>query len=745
MQPPMNNRIPAALLSLAVCLTLSPVAAAQLVESLEPLSPPMQAQPPIRPLVNSTEVAVAGGDARVLALGDGRRLLVARTSADDQLTARFLDADLVPTGAAFPVGPTGSLQPSAFSLTELDSGRWVLGWVGPVCDGCGENVFFSIYDGSTSVREAESVVPASFLETALARRGVAPRLAFNGSGEFAVAWTVEVEINGVLEADAVARLFDTGGAAISQPFATTDDLDGDQFMSDAAFLTNGDLVLAWEERFETTATDVFVRHFDSEGLPLAPAVVVHDSTQLLPGNREGTQRGAAIGVLDFSYIVAWVDSSRPTVVDGSGVGPPGGVLARFFSLDGEPQDEIWVTPPGAHGDFDDLAVAVDGTGSYAVQWTTACGDGPRCIEPPPGLATSGRGASARVFSLSFFGPIYVETAPFVVGELSMTDQESIGLQGLADGGYLSTWRGTSPGAAGPSTRVRDLRSGGCRELCLDDGRFEIAVHWQDFQGNQGRAVGVPRDRDWGTFWMFQESAVDLAVKVLDGTSINEHYWLYFAALSNVQYTVDAWDLETGSVARYENEPRIFASRGDVTALPASGPPPTAPVATFIEALREPGTPTWRDMSAVKSTAASPPATNHPVLAPFVVATQGPHGEAASIGPCPADAFCLYGDRFRIDVDWRDFDNGTGIGVPVRLSNDSAWFWYFDDGNPEMLVKIVDGTSLTGAFWVFYGALSNVGFELRVTDRVTGATAIYMSPIGSFAAAGDVEALPTDGR
>ena len=113
----------------------------------------------------------------------------------------------------------------------------------------------------------------------------------------------------------------------------------------------------------------------------------------------------------------------------------------------------------------------------------------------------------------------------------------------------------------------------------------------------------------------------------------------------------------------------------------------------------------------------------------------------SIAPCSNDEFCLLGDRFRVDVTWRDFEDATGTAVPNRLSDHSAWFWFFEAGNPEMLVKIVDGSSVNDRIWVFYGALSNVGFDLRITDRISGKSVVYTNPVGSFAADGDVDALP----
>ena len=59
---------------------------------------------------------------------------------------------------------------------------------------------------------------------------------------------------------------------------------------------------------------------------------------------------------------------------------------------------------------------------------------------------------------------------------------------------------------------------------------------------------------------------------------------------------------------------------------------------------------------------------------------------------------------------------------------------------EVIVKIVDGRTVNGKFWVFYGALSNLEYTLTVTDSVTGATRTYHNPAGHLASAADTNAF-----
>ena len=98
-------------------------------------------------------------------------------------------------------------------------------------------------------------------------------------------------------------------------------------------------------------------------------------------------------------------------------------------------------------------------------------------------------------------------------------------------------------------------------------------------------------------------------------------------------------------------------------------------------------------------------------------------------------------RFRVEVQWTDFVGQQGIGTKVVESGDSGLFWFFDDANWEMLVKVVDGCGFNGHHWVFAAATTNVEYTLTVTDTLRGVEAVYQNPLGvSSAAITDTEAL-----
>src|SRR4030095_4065074 len=92
-----------------------------------------------------------------------------------------------------------------------------------------------------------------------------------------------------------------------------------------------------------------------------------------------------------------------------------------------------------------------------------------------------------------------------------------------------------------------------------------------------------------------------------------------------------------------------------------------------------------------------------------------------VKPCVEDEWtvCLGGGRFKAQARWRDFKGRSGPGHAVALTGDSGYFLFFSPDNLELMVKALDGRALNDRFWVFYGALSNVEFELLVTDTETG--------------------------
>jgi hypothetical protein len=115
----------------------------------------------------------------------------------------------------------------------------------------------------------------------------------------------------------------------------------------------------------------------------------------------------------------------------------------------------------------------------------------------------------------------------------------------------------------------------------------------------------------------------------------------------------------------------------------------------------------------------------------------------ALGTCePAvDVLCLGDRRFAAKAAWQA--NGQqGMGRAANITRDTGRFTFFQPGNIELVVKVIDGCPLNGHFWVFAGGLTNVHTVLTVTDTTTDATRTYENPAGTpFAPVQDSAAFP----
>ena len=104
-------------------------------------------------------------------------------------------------------------------------------------------------------------------------------------------------------------------------------------------------------------------------------------------------------------------------------------------------------------------------------------------------------------------------------------------------------------------------------LCLNSSRFKVQVNWQvPSQGTSGVGNGIPLTGDTGEFWFFSANNIELVVKVVDGRAFNNHYWVFYGALSDVAYTITVTDSTNGAVKTYSNPQGHLASSADITAF-----------------------------------------------------------------------------------------------------------------------------------------------------------------------------------
>lgn len=91
-------------------------------------------------------------------------------------------------------------------------------------------------------------------------------------------------------------------------------------------------------------------------------------------------------------------------------------------------------------------------------------------------------------------------------------------------------------------------------LCVNNGRFKVETDWRipDGTTGKGQAVPIPGSPDSGLFYFFSQSNLEMLVKVLNGCSINNNYWVFYAATTNVELRTTITDTQTGRVKVYFN-------------------------------------------------------------------------------------------------------------------------------------------------------------------------------------------------
>jgi hypothetical protein len=110
-------------------------------------------------------------------------------------------------------------------------------------------------------------------------------------------------------------------------------------------------------------------------------------------------------------------------------------------------------------------------------------------------------------------------------------------------------------------------TGSDQSLCLNQGRFQVRVDFVDPRtGGTGQGRAVPLTDDTGTVWFFDPANLELMIKVLDARGVNGHFWVFYGALSDVEYTITVTDTATGAARTYHNAAHHLASGSDVTAF-----------------------------------------------------------------------------------------------------------------------------------------------------------------------------------
>jgi hypothetical protein len=112
-------------------------------------------------------------------------------------------------------------------------------------------------------------------------------------------------------------------------------------------------------------------------------------------------------------------------------------------------------------------------------------------------------------------------------------------------------------------------------LCIDknsgDGRFKLTVDFSHAGGASGSgqaSVGTLGITHGGSFWFFSQDNPEVLVKVLNACSINNKFWVFVTAGTNVGFNLHLLDTVTSATRTYSNPDNVAAVPvQDTSALP----------------------------------------------------------------------------------------------------------------------------------------------------------------------------------
>jgi hypothetical protein len=229
-------------------------------------------------------------------------------------------------------------------------------------------------------------------------------------------------------------------------------------------------------------------------------------------------------------------------------------------------------------------------------------------------------------------------------------------------------------------------------MCLQQDRFRIQVGWHNQFDNTygfGRAI---RRTDTGGFFSFGDpNNIELLVKVLDfGGGV---FKVFYGELTDLEFSIAISDMD---------DPLQFTRTYTNTAGNCGG----------ID----------QDFLNGKRAEARP-------------------RDGAASGGCRPDksTICLLGGRFTLTMDWHNqFDGTSGAGGAVPISDLTGSFFFSDKTDLELVAKVIDfGDRIA----VFYGTLSDLQYDLTVTDTTSGMQKVYHNAPGNYCGGLDNTAFP----
>jgi hypothetical protein len=105
-------------------------------------------------------------------------------------------------------------------------------------------------------------------------------------------------------------------------------------------------------------------------------------------------------------------------------------------------------------------------------------------------------------------------------------------------------------------------------LCLQGDRFRVTATWETPAGDSGPARFSQLSHESGLFTFFEESNLEGSIKIIDGCSNNDFYWVFASGLTNLEVSIRVEDLESDAEFFIFNpQGQLFSTIASIQALP----------------------------------------------------------------------------------------------------------------------------------------------------------------------------------
>ena len=264
--------------------------------------------------------------------------------------------------------------------------------------------------------------------------------------------------------------------------------------------------------------------------------------------------------------------------------------------------------------------------------------------------------------------------------------------------------------------------------CLDRGRFEVKATYSTNGGDgQAKERAAMLGGTGAMFYFFDPGNPELLVKVVNGCWLNDHYWVFGSAATDLPYTIRIADLtasgeDPGRWSTYHVQGGVIERRradGESRILAGTVIADTYAFACASDAAAvEPGggSGSGSDGAAGRLAAAG---------SAVAVTPAGATGGAATDYGCLGGRWSACLDtaaRFRVSTSYRTLDDPDVKFARIRdavLGDNASLFYFFEFDNPELLIKVLNGCVINDHYWVFGSAATDLDYSVYVEDFASG--------------------------